>query len=223
MANMGVIPPKPGYLEGLRELTQQNGILLILDETVTGFRISGGGCQVHYGLEPDLSTFGKALGGGVPVAALVGRAEVMEALSWGGVLHYGTQNASRIGLHVARATLLELNRYDGAAFRDTWELGERLCQELTRVFEETGTEAIVQGVGPMFQILFTDQPFISDYRSFCAYVDRTRYQQFVRHLFDQGIYMTPSAVLHSVVTQAHTLEHLDQTVSAVREACQDDR
>ena len=91
MANMGVIPPAEGYLQGLEKLARAHGILFILDETVTGFRIAPGGCQQHYKLSPDLVTFGKALGCGLPVAALAGRAAVMDALEWGGVLHYGTQ------------------------------------------------------------------------------------------------------------------------------------
>src|ERR1700684_2046096 len=119
MANMGVIPAAEGYLHGLQELARANGILFILDETVTGFRIAPGGCQEHYKLSPDLVTFGKALGCGLPVAALVGRAEVMDALQWGGVLHYGTHNGSRIGMYAARANLRVLTRDNNASFRHT--------------------------------------------------------------------------------------------------------
>jgi glutamate-1-semialdehyde 2,1-aminomutase len=237
MGNMGVIPPEPGYLQGLRDLTHENGILLILDETVTGFRIAAGGCQEHYGLRPDISTFGKAMGAGLPVAGFVGRADVMEALEWGGVLHYGTQNASRVGLYAARASLQELLRDDGAAFRHIWRIGEELCHGLRDLFEETGTKAIVQNVGPMLHILFTDRPpsagpstssgqgsgrgAIRDYREFCAYVDRARYQKFAWALFKHGVYMTPSATLHSIVSLAHTDEDVDFTLDAVRKALAD--
>ncbi len=117
MANMGVIPPAKGYLHGLQEIAHAHGILFILDETVTGFRIAPGGCQEYYNLSPDLVTFGKALGCGLPVAALVGRAEVMDALQWGGVLHYGTHNGSRIGMYAARANLRVLTRDNNASFR----------------------------------------------------------------------------------------------------------
>ncbi len=215
MANMGVIPPEPGYLQGLRELTRAEGVLLILDETVTGFRIAPGGCQEYYGIVPDIATFGKAMGAGLPVAGFVGRAEVMEALAWGGVLHYGTQNASRIGLYAARASLRELLRDNGAAFRHIWRLGERLVREIRDLLVRTGTPAIVQGVGPLWQVFFTDRPAIRTYREFCAHVDRERYRRFALALFAEGIYMTPSAALHSVVTTAHSDADVDATLAAM--------
>ena len=217
MANMGIIPPEPGYLQGLRELTHAHDVLLILDETVTGCRIAPGGCQEYYSILPDISTFGKALGAGLPVAAVVGRADILEALAWGGVLHYGTHNASRIGLYATRASLQELRRDDNAGFRQMWHIGEKLAQGLRDLFAETGTEAIVQGVGPMLQILFTDRPAIRDYREFCAHVDRRKYQRFALALFEHGVYMTPSAALHSIATVAHTDEDVALTVEAARE------
>jgi glutamate-1-semialdehyde 2,1-aminomutase len=218
MANMGVIPPQPGYLQGLRSITRDNNILLILDETVTGFRVAPGGCGEYYGIQPDIATFGKALGCGLPVAAFVGRADVMEALAWGGVLHYGTQNASRIGLYAARAGLQELNRDGGSGFRHLWRIGERLASGLRDAFAEAGVKAIVQGVGPMLQIMYADRPAIHDHREFCAYVDRASYQRLALRLFNQGVYMSPSACLHSVASLAHTDEDVDVTVAAVRRA-----
>ena len=215
MSNMGVIPPEPGYLQGLRRLTRDQGSLFILDETVTGFRIARGGCQEHFGVTADLVTFGKALGAGLPVAAFTGRAEIMEALAWGGVLHYGTQNASRVGLYAARASLHELIRDDGAAFRHTWKIGEALCAGLRRLFEKTGPPAVAQGVGPMLQILFTDRPAIRDYREFCAAVDRARYRKLALDLFEHGVYFSPAAGLHSVATLAHTDSDVALTLEAV--------
>jgi len=223
MANMGVIPPEPGYLQGLRQLTRDNNILLILDETVTGFRIARGGCQEYYSVGADILTFGKALGAGLPVAAFAGRAEIMEALAWGGVLHYGTQNASRVGMLAARASLNKLRTNNGAAFRHLWRIGEALRDGLHRVFKETGTPAIAQGVGPMLQILFTDRPAIRDFRDFCAGVDRPRYQKLALELFKHGVYMSPSPALHSVSSLAHTDEHVAFTLEAVRKALTDDR
>ena len=217
MANMSVIPPLPDYLSTVQDLARAHGALFILDETVTGFRIAPGGCQQHYQLEPDLSTFGKALGAGLPVAAFVGRAEIMESLSWGGVLHYGTQNASRVGLFAARANLQVLGDDNANVFEHTWSIGERLVNGLRGAFKETKTSAIVQGVGPMFQILFTKQAEIRDYREFCAFVDRDRYRRFVHALFQHGIYMTPASGLHSVTSLAHSPEDVDDTLLAVRE------
>ena len=218
MANMGVIPPATGYLQSLQELARAHGILFILDETVTGFRIAPGGCQEHYKLSPDLVTFGKALGCGLPVAALVGRAEVMDALAWGGVLHYGTHNGSRIGMYAARANLRVLTRDNNAAFTHTWRIAERLCDGLSALFKRKGCPVIVQRVGPMFQLMFTDQPAIRDYREFCRFVDRAAFQKFVLSLFPFGVYASPSASLHSIVTLAHTDADVEFTLDAAEKA-----
>jgi glutamate-1-semialdehyde 2,1-aminomutase len=218
MANMGVIPPLKGYLQGLQDLAKASGILFILDETVTGFRIAPGGCQEHYNLAPDLVTFGKALGCGLPVAALVGRAQVMDALQWGGVLHYGTHNGSRIGMYAARANLRVLTRDHNAAFLHTWRIAERLCDGLTSLFRHKGCAAIVQRVGPMFQLMFTEQAAIRDYREFCQFVDRAAFQKFVLSLFPFGVYASPSASLHSIATLAHTDADVDLTLEAAEKA-----
>jgi glutamate-1-semialdehyde 2,1-aminomutase len=218
MANMGVIPPEDGYLLGLQELAKKHQALFILDETVTGFRISPGGCQEYYKLNPDLTTFGKALGCGLPVAALVGRREIMKALAWGGVLHYGTHNASRIGLHAARASLRKLNRDNGAGFRHMWQIAEQLCSGMRQIFQARGVTAIVQGVGPMFQIMFTKEPKIRDCREFCTHVDRPAYQRLSQKLFEFGVYTSPAAGLHSIATAAHTREDVEYTLTALGRA-----
>jgi glutamate-1-semialdehyde 2,1-aminomutase len=223
MANMGAIPPGEGYLRGVQELARENKIIFILDETVTGFRIAPGGCQEYYKLSPDLVTFGKALGCGLPVAALVGRAEVMDALKWGGVLHYGTHNGSRIGMHAARANLCVLTRDNNASFRHTWRIAERLCGELRELFKKKGRSAIVQNVGPMFQVMFTHRPAICDYREFCQHVDRAAFQKFVLSLFPFGVYASPSAALHSIVTLAHSDEDVDLTLQAAEKALESSR
>jgi glutamate-1-semialdehyde 2,1-aminomutase len=216
MANMGVIAPAEGYLEGLQKLARTNGILFILDETVTGFRIAPGGCQEFYKLSPDIVTFGKALGCGLPVAAVVGRADVMNGLQWGGVLHYGTHNGSRIGMYAARASLRVLTRDNNAAFRHIRRIAERLCTGLAELFHSNGISAIVQRVGPIFQIMFTDRPAIRDYREFCKHVDRKAFQQFALSLFPLGVYLSPLATLHSIVTFAHTDADVDLTLAACR-------
>src|ERR1035441_6206238 len=221
MANMGVIPPAEGYLRGLQERATANGILFILDETVTGFRIAPGGCQEYYKLSPDLVTFGKALGCGLPVAALAGRSEVMDALQWGGVLHYGTHNGSRIGMYAARANLRVLTRDNNASFRHTWRIAERLCTGYKELFQKKRRAVVVQNVGPMFQLMFTDQPAIRDYREFCQFVDRAAFQKFVLSLFPFGVYASPSAALHSIVTLAHTDQDVDFTLEAAEKAMEE--
>jgi glutamate-1-semialdehyde 2,1-aminomutase len=215
MANMGVIPPHEGFLPAIRQLTRDHQVLLILDETVTGFRVGPGGCQEHYGVDADVVTLGKGLGAGLPLAAFVGRAEILRALEWGGVLHYGTQNGSRLGLFAARANLRELSRDNGAAFRHLWKIGEALSSGLRQLFERSRTPAIVQNVGPMLQILFTRESSIDDYRQFCAHVDRTAYRRFALALFDHGVYLSPSAALHSVASIAHSVEDVEATLEAI--------
>src|SRR5579871_2415971 len=218
MANMGVIPPADGYLQALQKLARAKGILFILDETVTGFRIAPGGCQEYYKLSPDLVTFGKALGCGLPVAAFVGRREIMSKLAWGGVLHYGTHNASRIGLHAARASLRKLSRDGGAGFRHMWTVADELCAGILQVFERRRVPAIVQRVGPMLQIMFTKAARIRDAREFCSLVDRAAYQKLSHKLFEFGVYTSPAAGLHSIATFAHSREDAEFTLKALDQA-----
>jgi glutamate-1-semialdehyde 2,1-aminomutase len=215
MANMGVIPPADGYLHGLQKLAQENGIVFILDETVTGFRIAPGGCQQHYNLQPDIVTLGKALGSGLPVAAFAGRLELMSLLAEGSVLHYGTHNASRIGMHAARANLLKLTRNNGEVFAYIWKVAEELASGMQSLFRSKGSNAIVQRVGPMFQVMFTEKDCIRTYREFCQFVDRKKYQRFSLQLFEQGVYTSPAATLHSIVTAAHTYEDVEKTLAAI--------
>jgi glutamate-1-semialdehyde 2,1-aminomutase len=209
MANMGVIAPEPGYLETLRALADAHGALLYVDETVTGFRLGpGGGCG-RFGIRADLVTFGKALGAGFPVAALAGRADVMDALSEGHVLHYGTQNANPALLSVVDESLQML---DEPAYARLEALAERLVDGLRDALRG---EAIVQSVGPMFQIYFTDAPAIRSYRDFAEHVDRDRFNRFVHELFEHGVYTSPSPALHSVLCTAHTDEDVDRVLAAV--------
>ncbi|MGE5204559.1 MAG: aspartate aminotransferase family protein, partial [Chlamydiota bacterium] len=176
MANMGCIPPRDGYLQRMQELTQQHGSLLILDEVVTGFRYAPGGTQELWGLKPDLSTFGKAMGAGFPVGAVTGRREILEQMRWNEkmVLHYGTFNGHRLTMKVIAANLDLLAADGNAAFRKMRSLGDAAISGLRDVFARRKVKAIVQGFGPMFQIYFTEREAISDYRDYCAYVDTAR-------------------------------------------------
>jgi glutamate-1-semialdehyde 2,1-aminomutase len=142
----------------------------------------------------------------------------MDALEWGGVLHYGTHNGSRIGMYAAHANLRVLTRDNNAAFTHTWRIAERLCDGLSLLLRHKGVPAIVQRVGPMFQLMFTEQPAIRDYREFCRFVDRAAFQKFVLSLFPFGVYASPSASLHSIVTLAHTDQDVDLTLEAAEKA-----
>jgi len=221
MANMGCIPPRAGYLQRLHELAQEHGALLILDEVVTGFRYAPGGCQELWGIKPDLSTFGKAMGAGFPVGAVTGRREILEQMRWGEhmVLHYGTFNGHRLTMKVIAANLGLLAADGNAAFRKLHALGDAAIRGLRDVFARRKIKAIVQGFGPMFQIYFTGQETIHDYRDYCSYVDTARYSRFVQLLLEEGIYMTPSNGLHWIISTAHTEADIKTLVRAADKAC----
>jgi glutamate-1-semialdehyde 2,1-aminomutase len=221
MANMGCIPPREGYLRRLRELTKEWGALLILDEVVTGFRYAPGGCQEYYGVKPDISTFGKALGAGFPVGAVAGSRLILERMQWSEkmVLHYGTFNGHRLTMKVVAANLEMLCAE--SAYSKLHAVGNAAIAGLREVFRRHKRKAIVQGFGPMFQIYFTDQDAIHDYRDYCKYVDTKLYSRFVQRLLDRGIYMTPSNGLHWIISTAHTEADVEVLLNAADDACLD--
>jgi len=226
MSNMGVIPPAPGFLAALRQLADEHDTLLYIDETVTGFRLAPGGAQQRFGVTPDISTFGKGLGGGMPVAAIVGRADIMDSLRSGRVLHYGTHNANPVLLEVARASVDLLLAQDGAAFPRLDALAERLVDGLREAIAGSDVPAIVQHVGPMLQIFFLrpgseDVEAIADARSFGAHVDLQRFNRFTHAMFSSGVYLSPVPALHSVLSTAHTEEHVRRVVAAAQHALSD--
>jgi glutamate-1-semialdehyde 2,1-aminomutase len=219
MANMGCIPPHDGYLEKIRQVTRDCGALLIFDEVVTGFRYASGGCQEFYGIEPDLSTYGKALGAGFPVGAVAGPRAILDRMHWGEnmVLHYGTFNGHRLTMNVIAANLDLLSA--PGAYQQLHKIGDAAITGLREVFRRHNIKAIVQGFGPMFQIYFTEREAITDYRDYCTFVDTKFYSRFVHSLFDQGIYMTPSNGLHWIISTAHTAADVETLVEAADRAC----
>jgi glutamate-1-semialdehyde 2,1-aminomutase len=219
MANMGCILPRSGYLKRLRELTQEHGVLLIFDEVVTGFRYSPGGCQEFYGIRPDISTFGKALGAGFPIGAVSGPRKILDRLRWGAdmVLHYGTFNGHRLTMKVVVANLDLLsgeNTYDQLN-----AMGNTAIAGLREIFSRRKIQAIVQGFGPMFQVYFTVREAINDYRDYCTYVDLDRYSRFIQLLLERGIYMTPANGLHWIISTAHTKADIAALLCAAEDAC----
>ncbi len=219
MANMGCILPRGGYLQRLSELTKEYGILLIFDEVVTGFRYAPGGCQEYYGIKPDISTFGKALGAGFPVGAVAGPRAILDRMQWAEhmVLHYGTFNGHRLTMKVIAVNLDLLA--DPGTHRKLHAVGDAAIAGLREIFRRRKISAIVQGFGPMFQIYFTDRDAIHDYRDYCAYADVSRYSRFVHSLLVRGIYMTPSNGLHWIISTAHTEPDVEKLLAAADQAC----
>jgi len=223
MSNMGVIPPAPGYLAMVRELADEHEALLWIDETVTGFRLAAGGAQERFGVTADLSTYGKGLGAGLPVAAIAGRADVMQALRGGRILHYGTHNANPVLLEVADASLELLLTDRDATYTRLDTLADRLVDGLRAAIADSGVPAVVQNVGPMLQVFFLasgseDVERITDARAFGAHVDQRRFNRFAHALLAGGVYLSPLPALHSVLSTAHSVADVDRAVAAAAAA-----
>jgi glutamate-1-semialdehyde 2,1-aminomutase len=219
MANMGCILPREGYLQRMWELTREHGVLLILDEVVTGFRYARGGCQQYYGVIPDIATFGKALGAGFPVGAVAGPRAILDRMKWSEnmVLHYGTFNGHRLTMKVIALNLDLLSHED--TYRKFHAIGNAAIAGLRDLFRRHGVKALVQGFGPMFQIYFTGRDGIYDYRDYCAHADTKRYAAFVHQLLERGIYMTPSNGLHWIISTAHAQADVEKLLAAADQAC----
>lgn len=184
MCNAGVIAPRPGYLEGVRRACTQTGTILIFDEVITGFRLAPGGAQQRFGVTPDLATFGKAIANGFPVAALAGRADLMERFSSQGVMHGGTYNAHPVTMAATVAVLSELINGDVYATIDRH--GRRLMAGISDILARNGVEAHVQGTPGIFQVAFgLDRP-AEDYRD-TARIDKAKYVEFTTALLGFGV------------------------------------
>lgn len=215
MGNTGVIPPQPGYLQFLREITQANGIVLIFDEVITGFRVALGGAQELYGVMPDLTTMAKALGGGFPVAALGGKFEIMNQVSDGAVLHAGTYNANSVAVAAASASLDVLAR--PGTHQRLFSLSERLTGGMAGIFERAGVPVQIQGVGPMFQFWFSETPVV-DYRDAARHLNSPAYAALARALHERGVMVHPSNIELWFVSTVHTEADIDSTLDAFESA-----
>ncbi len=218
MSNMGVIPPKPGYLKRAQELCRAYNVLFYLDETVTGFRVAPGGAAELYDLQPDIVTYGKALGQGFPVAAIAGPDHIMESIEYGKVLHYGSHNAPRLGLYAAKTMLTEMTRDNNAGFCKIADIGEQMTTRLNQAARDTGQNMRVQNVGSMFHPVFTDLDAITSYREFCATVDLDKYGTFSQLMRDQGIFFSGNKILHNLSCTEHTQSDIDLSVEAAGNA-----
>ncbi|MEP6476790.1 MAG: glutamate-1-semialdehyde 2,1-aminomutase [Actinomycetota bacterium] len=188
-ANMGVVPPEPGFLEGLRELCTQHGALLLFDEVITGFRIAYGGAQSHFDIQPDLTALGKVMGGGFPCAAFGGSREVMEQLApTGAVYQAGTLSGNPVAVAAGIAALdlaKETDPYPGLA-----DAAEQLAAGLAESFERNGIPATINREASLFSVFFTAVP-VRD-RQDAAGADHQRYGRFFHHMLGRGVYLPPS-------------------------------
>jgi len=217
MCNTGCILPQAGYLEGVRELCSQRGIVLIFDEIITGFRIGLSGAQGYLGFTPDLATFGKAMANGFPISCLAGKRALMELIASQHVNHSGTFNSNVVSMAAAWATLTELEQVERQAYRHLHELGRALMAGILELARKLGISVLIQGMGPVFHLAFTQQESIVDYRTFLE-CDRDRYRQFADLLLDEGVRILPRGLWY--LSLAHTTEDIEFTLRAVESAWQ---
>jgi glutamate-1-semialdehyde 2,1-aminomutase len=209
VGNMGCVPPAPGFLEALRELTARHGALLIFDEVMTGFRVAFGGAQQRYGIRPDLTTLGKVIGGGLPVGAYGGRRDIMNHVAPAGpVYQAGTLSGNPLAVAAGLAMLRHLKSHP--------ETYDRLESRAAALCAAAPAGVTVNRVGSMFTFFFTDQS-VTDYDS-AKRSDTARFGRFFRAMLDRGIYLAPSQFEAAFVSAAHTEEDIRQTVAAAREA-----
>lgn len=212
MCNNGCILPREGFLQGLREICDQYGIALIFDEVITGFRVGLGGAQRYYGITPDLSIFAKAMGSGYPISAIVGKAEWMELIAQGKVIHAGTMNSGNPTIAAALATIQVLEREN--PYERMYRLGRKLMDGLAVAANGTGQDMTVQGLGPMFVTYFgVRQPFV-DYRDTLA-ADKAKLGRFIAGLHDAGIRVIGRGLWY--ISAAHTEEDVDRALQVSKE------
>jgi glutamate-1-semialdehyde 2,1-aminomutase len=213
--NMGVVPPAPGFLEGLRALCTRAGAILIFDEVITGFRVAYGGAQQRYGVRPDLTCLGKIIGGGLPVGAYGGRRDLMSAVApLGGVYQAGTLSGNPLAVAAGLAAVRALAQGDPYARLEA--LGARLEAELRAAAQAAGVPLTVNRVGSMLTAFFCDGP-VSDYAS-ARRADRERYARFFHAMLERGVYLAPSQFEAAFVSLAHADADLDAAAAAARES-----
>ena len=213
-ANMGVVPPKKGFLEGLRKLCDEYGALLIFDEVITGFRLAFGGAAEYFGVTPDLVTYGKIIGAGMPVGAYGGRSEIMELVSpVGKVYQAGTLSGNPIAMAAGLTQLKYLYEHQ-EIYKDLEEKGKRLYGGMEKILAEKNLPYHINHVSSLGSLFFTEQEVV-DYTS-AKSSDTKAFSEYFKGMLAQGIHMAPSQFEAMFLSVAHTDEIIDQTLEAVR-------
>ena len=214
-ANMGVVIPQEGFLKGLREITRKHGSLLIVDEVITGFRLHNGAAQQLLGIEADLTTMGKIIGGGLPAAAYGGRAEIMNHVApLGPIYQAGTLAGNPLAMSAGIATLTELKK--PGLYERVNALAAKLVAGLTEAVAAAKVPAQVNSHGSLATIFFTDKP-VRNYQDAKA-SNTKRYTRYFREMLDRGIFLAPSQFEAAFVSAAHTETHIDRAIAAARES-----
>ena len=215
VGNIGCVAPKPGFLPALRDVTAKSGTVLIFDEVMTGFRLAPGGAQELYGIRPDLTTLGKVIGGGLPVGAYGGRADIMNLVAPSGpVYQAGTLSGNPLAVSAGLAALNRLATEKPYAKLEG--LGARLERGLNEAARAARIPARVNRVGSMFTVFFTDRE-VTDFPS-AKSSDTARFNKYFHSMLQQGIYLAPSQFEAAFISAAHTEADIDQTIEAARKA-----
>ncbi|RPD85474.1 glutamate-1-semialdehyde 2,1-aminomutase [Luteimonas sp. 100069] len=216
VGNANCLPPRDGYLQHLRELCTQHGALLIFDEVMTGFRVALGGAQARYGVTPDISTFGKIIGGGMPVGAYGGRRDLMEQIAPAGPIYQaGTLSGNPVAM-AAGLAMLDLVSEPG--FHDALEANSNLlCDGLEAAARDAGVPFTTTRVGGMFGLFFTDQPYVDTYAQAVA-CDTAAFNRFFHAMLARGVFLAPSAFEAGFMSSAHDASVIEATIAAAREA-----
>ncbi|MBY0089099.1 MULTISPECIES: glutamate-1-semialdehyde 2,1-aminomutase [Brevibacillus] len=209
--NMGVVPPQPGFLEGLREITEKHGTLLIFDEVMTGFRVALGGAQELYGITPDLTTMGKVIGGGLPVGAYGGKREIMQQVAPAGPIYQaGTLSGNPLAMAAGLTTLQELSK--PGAYERLEKMSARLAEGLADNAKKLGIPHTLNRVGSMVCLFFTETPVINYETAKTS--DLERFSAYFSYLLEEGIMIPPSQFEGMFVSLAHTDEDIERTIEA---------
>ncbi len=212
--NMNCIPPAEGFLQGLRQICDENGALLIIDEVMTGFRVALGGAQEYYDVQPDLTCLGKIIGGGMPVGAFGGRREIMEALApTGPVYQAGTLSGNPLAMAAGFACLSQVAQPGTHA--TLTELTNRLAEGLLNAAQQENIPLVINHVGGMFGLFFTGAETVTCYQDVCQ-CDVERFKKFFHLMLEEGIYFAPSAFEAGFMSLAHSAEDIQKTIDAAR-------
>ena len=214
MGNIGCVEPKDGYLEFLRKITEDNGIVLIFDEVITGFRLATGGAQEYYGVTPDMTTLGKIVGGGLPMGAFCGKKEIMELVAPNGpVYQAGTFSGNPISVQAGLSTLKQLNK---DFYTSLNKKGEFLRSNIRDIVDELSLDISPVGLGSMFQIYFNPNE-VTNYAE-AQESDSERFLVYFRQLLKEGVFIPPSQFECNFISSAHEMEDLEKTANAIRES-----
>jgi glutamate-1-semialdehyde 2,1-aminomutase len=212
MCNSGCIQPQAGYLQTMRKLTAELGIVMIMDEVITGFRVDLGGAHKLLGIDPDLVVIGKALGGGVAISAVGGKRRMMQLIDEAKVSHLGTLNGNCLSTTAAITTIKYLTENDGASLVKMKHLFNGLATEIRNLFLKHGIRGVVNQIGPVMHVMFIDEYEVNDFATFQRR-DAIKYAQFAKMMLEEGILLRPNGLWY--ISTAHQQSDIDLTIRSI--------